>query len=859
MKVSSFKSHVSLAGSVCVLLSTLSAATSPYQGLWVGEAVLGNVNEVTVPLDANNVPRAPDPAVVTPTADAANLRLILHVDSSGRTRLLKHVAVLARKPGVQEKESDLALVTDERLYGSFPAQPATRISSVTFDFGDAKATAAVNKIAELSAATAATEAVKSGATVSGVKDKIKLATTPLIDTADVAKEFSKFLQTHLDKTKVLAIANGGSAQGALDAANAMKARSFYLDNRGVEMLAAIQASVAGLPAGSTQAQRERAALNTAAAFAETDSAYERFLAGELLGDAISAAAEKAATTAGSVALAPISNFLTATGGTSVAVVSPAHGLVTGDEVAIQGAAVGRYNGLHTVVKVDDNTFRIPVSFVAGATVQDYAAHSQIAPLRIKSPGHGLESGDRVTLRESLAGYNGKHLVTVLDDTYFTVDLPFASDPTERGFWSIRQGEITGFEGTSDGSAGVKITAPGHGLANGERIEILGSGESSYNGLKTITRIDDNSFSIPQAFAGNPAVKGSWDVPVAISQFLAPEQLPVRVTAPAHGLAEGDRILITGSGKAEYNGEFTVSIINAGSFSIPVVFDATTGNPATKGTWKPATGGQWRKTAAIRASLNSVAKVTTARTTALNTKVAAYDDSRAPDAVELILNAIVKAAALSPDTLTAQSTVTAEAAGRDALDTSVLRYPQPSVVPSTDYSSFVRSQDFAGSVNAAAEAAATAAIKEKANLVATPASIRDKAYAAALNVLNPVFSSASRALLTELAMSGSFGAGGSGLSTEIVLPANHPTNPFRHRRHPDHTVGLDIRRLVNLSFAAEEDQPGRAGYGVDRISGIYEEEIFGLHKPLGPSRDIGLKVRGSFTLNRISSIDTLNGR
>ena len=87
-----------------------------------------------------------------------------------------------------------------------------------------------------------------------------------------------------------------------------------------------------------------------------------------------------------------------------------------------------------------------------------------------------------------------------------------------------------------------------------------------------------------------------------------------------------------------------------------------------------------------------------------------------------------------------------------------------------------------------------------------------------------------------------------------------SNSFRHRRHPDHTVGFDIRRLVNLDFGGEEgDSLKRAGYGVDRISGTYEEEIFGLHKPLGPSRDGGLKVRGRFQLQRISLIDTLNGR
>ena len=41
-----------------------------------------------------------------------------------------------------------------------------------------------------------------------------------------------------------------------------------------------------------------------------------------------------------------------------------------------------------------------------------------------------------------------------------------------------------------------------------------------------------------------------------------------------------------------------------------------------------------------------------------------------------------------------------------------------------------------------------------------------------------------------------------------------------------------------------------------------EEIFGLHKPLGPTpatAPIGLKTEGRFELNRISEIDVLNAR
>jgi len=95
-----------------------------------------------------------------------------------------------------------------------------------------------------------------------------------------------------------------------------------------------------------------------------------------------------------------------------------------------------------------------------------------------------------------------------------------------------------------------------------------------------------------------------------------------------------------------------------------------------------------------------------------------------------------------------------------------------------------------------------------------------------------------------------------------LPANHPTNPFRHRRHPDHAVGFDIKRELRLDFDATPSTPGRSSFGVDRITGVYRESVHGLHKPLGPDPEnnpIGLMVEGTFELNRISHIDTLNAR
>lgn len=833
-----------------------AAEASPYRGLWVGEVALGKVNEVTVPLDAQNIPRAPDPNTPTPTSDAANFRLIVHVDAMGRASLLKQVAILARKADLQKTESDMALVTDERLYGSFPPQAASRISSVVFDFGDAKATAAVNEVIERAAAAAAT-AAQSSTSQATVKAAAQNAATPVIAQADVAAAFSSFLQANLDAVKVRAIANGGSTSAARTAANALKNGSFYQDTRGIEMIDAIEAALAALPGSATAAEREKAALNTAAAFAETDQGYDRFLAGELIGDAIEAAAEKAASTAEGIAFAPITAFQSADSGAAVTAISSAHGLVTGDEIAVQGAALATYNGLHKIIRLDANSFKIATPFVAGGSIGGFAASNNIAPLRVTSPSHGLSDGARITVRGSLAEYNGSHLITVVDENTFTISIAFSSDPLERGVWSVKAGDILNFESAPGGVAGVKITSPGHGLDNGAVIEIQGSGQASYNGPKTITRIDADSFTIPVAFGGNPAVKGSWDLPEEIAAFAPPAAVPTCVSFAAHGLTDGDRVVVSGSGKAEYNGEHIVTVIDVDTFSIPIPWDSATGDPGVKGGWVPAVGGQWRKTAAIRAALDQVAKVAEARTAALNVKLTSYSDTRAPDALELVLSTIVAEAALSGSPLATEIAALAETAGREALSGSVIRYPRPSVVPSTDYTDFVRSATFSGSIATAAEAAATAALKEKKDLLATPASIKDKAKEAAINALAPVLAAASRSLLTELPMSGDFA---NSLATEVVLPANHPTNPFRHRRHPDHTTGIDIRRLVNLSFQPVNGQAlTRTGYGVDRISGIYAEEIHGLHKPLGPAKNVGLKVAGTFQLHRVSLIDTLNGR
>jgi len=172
------------------------------------------------------------------------------------------------------------------------------------------------------------------------------------------------------------------------------------------------------------------------------------------------------------------------------------------------------------------------------------------------------------------------------------------------------------------------------------------------------------------------------------------------------------------------------------------------------------------------------------------------------------------------------------------------------------------------------------LEKKNNVLFTTDSLADQARLGAIKALGTVLTTAARAVRHELALTGKLapGAGdprltwlikqtnavvtlgGAGLTGTVTLPANHPTNPFRHRRHPDHTVGFDVTRKLRLDFAGNPTSPlARSGYGVDRISGVYREEIFGLHKALGPQQDTGLKVEGPFELHRVSLIDTLNAR
>lgn len=300
-----------------------------------------------------------------------------------------------------------------------------------------------------------------------------------------------------------------------------------------------------------------------------------------------------------------------------------------------------------------------------------------------------------------------------------------------------------------------------------------------------------------------------------------------------------------------------SFVHGSSFSNAVFASAAS---ATIGAISRRTGGGTAQqiTADAFSAATNDARVVSARTNAVALQAASlFPDSRYVFAVDSVSSAAASAAAAA-----ANSNYTAEATGLAATNAAALAmtnaFNAASPV-SSEYDSFITSSKFLSSANIAAVAAKSAA----AQAIAAGNSsslVLQKSKSAAVKALTDqrIFAAADVVVVNELEIAGDFAANGT-LTGTIYLGASHPTNPFRHRQHPSHSIGYPITRALTIHF----DAPGgtntfdSASFGVDRITGTYREEISGLHKPLGPNQDIGLIAEGTITLDRISLIDTLN--
>lgn len=113
----------------------------------------------------------------------------------------------------------------------------------------------------------------------------------------------------------------------------------------------------------------------------------------------------------------------------------------------------------------------------------------------------------------------------------------------------------------------------------------------------------------------------------------------------------------------------------------------------------------------------------------------------------------------------------------------------------------------------------------------------------------------------LAMTGSVSPTSS-VSATLTIPADHPTNPYFHRYHPDHdnldaqflnfkAEAYDFTRLIELVFSPVDPTGNNPpDWGDSRLGGIYSEKITGIHR--NP-----IFVEGTFQLQRVSAVPVLN--
>jgi hypothetical protein len=114
--------------------------TTPHAGLWVGAIRIQGVGEV----------HSSDPTEVTPTRSDFQIRLLIHVDESGRARLLKEVIQIWKDGSyrsgpsgtlVEDQPGEFVLLTDDTLVSPFKGVAlrdgipvGRRLSTVGFDF-----------------------------------------------------------------------------------------------------------------------------------------------------------------------------------------------------------------------------------------------------------------------------------------------------------------------------------------------------------------------------------------------------------------------------------------------------------------------------------------------------------------------------------------------------------------------------------------------------------------------------------------------------------------------------------------------------------------------------------------------------
>jgi hypothetical protein len=181
------------------------------------------------------------------------------------------------------------------------------------------------------------------------------------------------------------------------------------------------------------------------------------------------------------------------------------------------------------------------------TAMSYNAGSP-PTLSVTAASHGLETGTAqnptyVVIKDAVpSGYNGEYVITKIDTNNFIATLP-AATPNPGPYisamtWITRSSSSPPLPSQcSDNDWDcVTVNSANHGLNTGNSITISGAFPPEYNGTRTVTRIDANSYWFRLSLSYQP---GPLPPAVATAKALAPRALALtNTTRPMSQLYPG---------------------------------------------------------------------------------------------------------------------------------------------------------------------------------------------------------------------------------------------------------------------------------------------------------------------------------
>jgi subtilisin-like proprotein convertase family protein len=242
-----------------------------------------------------------------------------------------------------------------------------------------------------------------------------------------------------------------------------------------------------------------------------------------------------------------------------------HGLSTGNKVIINGATDPAYNGTYTIKVTGPSTFTyniVPLQIVSLTQTLGVATATTASTAN-------LTTGEQVLVQGATnASYNGTFTVTVVDATHFTFTVtgnpaspasgpitatPLPVSPAMGGI-TLTVVQVQSISETN-GIATVTTLQP-HGLTNGTQVVISGATDPAYNGTFPIIVTGANSFTYNIAALQTQTVTQSNGL------------VTVKTVNP-HNLTTGEQVLIQGAKDPAYNGTYTVSVVDANTFTYTI--------------------------------------------------------------------------------------------------------------------------------------------------------------------------------------------------------------------------------------------------------------------------------------------------